>query len=444
MSFNKMLMDYELLKHEQATYSGKDTDHCYATMEVSLASIKREPSDSAPATMEVSLASIKREPSDSAPATMEVSLASIKREPSDSAPDTPAKHQAVGKMDQFQWFQHINWFLQRGFCQQSLTKKIRASIVRASKNYLIEDGRLFYTGEDMPKPVVMTPEERETVLQECHDYWGHHAKRSTADKVCHNYYWKTRSHDTEEWVKSCPNCLQNKPKKLVGRDRHPIVVQKPWSVLGMDLIGPLPTTPRGHVYVLTMTDLFTKWVIAEPLKTNTAAEVASKLTFYLKLFGLVDKIITDQGSEFVNELNNDLCEILHMKHSISSTSRQTNDQGERTNRNINNILKKYINEKQNDWDNYVTDAVFAINTSKQASTKHTPYLAMFNRHPKMPTALSWNPLDDDFVIGSVEDGIDERIQEAEKMFENIRQNIDKTQKKRKKDNMSQETVQRKR
>ncbi|KAG9329694.1 hypothetical protein JZ751_009136 [Albula glossodonta] len=52
-------------------------------------------------------------------------------------------------------------------------------------------GRLFYTGEGIPKPVVMTPEERETVLQECHDYCGHRSKRSTADRVCQKYYWRT-------------------------------------------------------------------------------------------------------------------------------------------------------------------------------------------------------------------------------------------------------------
>ncbi|KAG9331457.1 hypothetical protein JZ751_018948, partial [Albula glossodonta] len=54
-----------------------------------------------------------------------------------------------------------------------------------------QSGRLFYTGEGIPKPVVMTPEERETVLQECHDYCGHRSKRSTADRVCQKYYWRT-------------------------------------------------------------------------------------------------------------------------------------------------------------------------------------------------------------------------------------------------------------
>ncbi|KAG9331603.1 hypothetical protein JZ751_018654 [Albula glossodonta] len=53
-----------------------------------------------------------------------------------------------------------------------------------------------YMNEGIPKPLFMTPVERETVLQECHDYCGHRSKRSTADRVCQNYSWRTRGPDT--------------------------------------------------------------------------------------------------------------------------------------------------------------------------------------------------------------------------------------------------------
>ncbi len=76
-------------------------------------------------------------------------------------------------------------------------------------------------------------------------------------------------------------------------------VKEPWEVLGLDLIGPLPETARNNKYVLTMTDLYTKWVIAEPMQSKTAAEVSAIITTKLYLFGMVRKIITDQGKEFV-------------------------------------------------------------------------------------------------------------------------------------------------
>ena len=56
-------------------------------------------------------------------------------------------------------------------------------------------------------------------------------------------------------------------------------------------------------YVLTATDLFTKFVVAKSLYTKSAAEVSRKLVNILLDFGLVQRIISDQGREFVNEVS---------------------------------------------------------------------------------------------------------------------------------------------
>uniref|UniRef100_A0A1A8B0E5 Integrase catalytic domain-containing protein n=1 Tax=Nothobranchius furzeri TaxID=105023 RepID=A0A1A8B0E5_NOTFU len=120
----------------------------------------------------------------------------------------------------------------------------------------------------------------------------------------------------------------NDPIKTVAPTLHPIKVREPWELLGMDLIGPLPETRLGNRYVLTMTDLYTKWVIAEPLKSKTAAEVSAVMTSKLYMFGMVRKIITDQGKEFVNQLNDSIFSMLNIKHAVSSAYHpQTNGQG---------------------------------------------------------------------------------------------------------------------
>ena len=45
----------------------------------------------------------------------------------------------------------------------------------------------------------------------------------------------------------------------------------------MDLVGPLPETPRGHKYIMTVTDYYTKWAEAAALKDKTATSVADVL-----------------------------------------------------------------------------------------------------------------------------------------------------------------------
>ena len=45
--------------------------------------------------------------------------------------------------------------------------------------------------------------------------------------------------------------------------------------LGMDMIGPLPETPRGNKYVVTLTDYFSKLAEAAPLPSKHAEGVAT-------------------------------------------------------------------------------------------------------------------------------------------------------------------------
>ena len=47
--------------------------------------------------------------------------------------------------------------------------------------------------------------------------------------------------------------------------------------VGIDLIGPLPTTDRGNRYIVTLVDYFSKWPEAAPLPDKTAVGVASFL-----------------------------------------------------------------------------------------------------------------------------------------------------------------------
>lgn len=79
-------------------------------------------------------------------------------------------------------------------------------------------------------------------------------------------------------------------------------MKEAWEVVGMDLIGPLRETAKKNKYVFTMTDLYTKWVVAEPMQTRSASEVSAVLISKMHLFGMVRKIISDQGREFVNQV----------------------------------------------------------------------------------------------------------------------------------------------
>ena len=84
---------------------------------------------------------------------------------------------------------------------------------------------------------------------------------------------------------------------------------------------------------------------AAPIKQKSAENVAQVLCNFIFCLDSPYKIITDQGREFVNALNEKLSTTFKIQHLISSAYHpQTNDQDERTNRKmIKTALGKLVN-----------------------------------------------------------------------------------------------------
>ncbi|CAF96841.1 unnamed protein product [Tetraodon nigroviridis] len=234
--------------------------------------------------------------------------------------------------------------------------------------FLPPEGQLFYTGPNRQymRLVVLSEAQKEAALQQCHSVrcsGRHNGIRSTRNAVVSTYYWSTITEDVKAWVR------------------------EPWEVVGMDLIGPLRDTANRNQYVLAMTDLHTKWVVADALQTKSGTEVATAIVSKLYLFGMVRKIITNQGKALVNE------------------------KIECTNQNIKDALEKYSNEQQDDWDVHLQAIVYGINTAKQTSTAETPYYLFFHRHPRISEVTDTRPMEGSLsmVEGDPEDELERAL-----------------------------------
>jgi hypothetical protein len=70
--------------------------------------------------------------------------------------------------------------------------------------------------------------------------------------------------------------------------------------VGLDMIGPLPTTLGGFNRVLVAMDKFTKWVKVNPVTYPKADRVLDFLVELVHRYGLAHHIITNLGSNFNN------------------------------------------------------------------------------------------------------------------------------------------------
>lgn len=77
----------------------------------------------------------------------------------------------------------------------------------------------------------------------------------------------------------------------------------PFEKIGIDKLGPFPTSVENNKYIIVCTDYCTKTVIASPTPNGTAIESAKFLLEKVILqYGAPKEIITDQGKEFLNKL----------------------------------------------------------------------------------------------------------------------------------------------
>ena len=95
--------------------------------------------------------------------------------------------------------------------------------------------------------------------------------------------------------------------------------------------------------------------------------------------------MSDQGREFVNSLNGELFKLTRVNHIISTAYHpQTNGLVEKFNETLQRSLLKIVRENQGNWCKYLEQVVFAYNTSKQASTKYSPFFVLYGREPRLP------------------------------------------------------------
>ena len=70
----------------------------------------------------------------------------------------------------------------------------------------------------------------------------------------------------------------------------------------MNLVA-LPVTSAGNRYLLTVTDLFTKFIFLRALQDKSAKSVCKAVLDLFHSFGPPQRMINDQGREFVNAVS---------------------------------------------------------------------------------------------------------------------------------------------
>jgi hypothetical protein len=212
---------------------------------------------------------------------------------------------------------------------------------------------------------------------------------------------------------------------------HPITVEQPLSPWGLDVVGPTnPKSSKGHMYILTATDYFTKWPEAMALKKVDSEELIKFLKDnVLSRFDVPDKFITDNGSIFIGSKFTKFCgEYGIIMGKSSNYYPQGNGLAESTNKKLILILKKTIDKNQRNWHLKLTDALWENIPTPKYSIGMSLYTLVYGKEENMLINLELNALNFMVNIEDAEDSslIQRRINQLLKIEEEQSKSLNRT------------------
>jgi hypothetical protein len=294
-------------------------------------------------------------------------------------------------MDLDQYYNLVRYLDDISFTSH-MTDTEKRQLQLKARHYFVRNGILYKRNRQHPdRPLtVVRVTEAETILYNMHSdpTAGHFAFDGTFQRTIARYFWPQMGQDIKEYIKACTTC-----QRFGGTKRkeplHPIRVGQPFDRVGIDLVGPLPITTHGNRYIIVATEYLTKWPEAKAIPSKNAEHIAQ--FFYDDIIcrhSCPKELLSDQGTEFCNQLVNALCNKHKVKHALSSAYHpQTNGLVERFNQTLCCALARTIDSSQQEWDELIPSVLLAYRTMKHTTTRHEPFFLLYGRSATLPIEL---------------------------------------------------------
>ena len=265
------------------------------------------------------------------------------------------------------------------------------SLIDKKEELFIDEGLLYRQLSDEHCQVILPPALHGQVLALLHDdsTSGHLGIDKTEARFLEVFYWPNIRKIIAWYIKQCEKCeIFKTPKENSIAPLQPIVSHRILELLVIDFIGPLITSKKGNRYILSMIDHFSKYAVAFATSRQDTQTVIACLKKFFAKFGPVERILSDNGRSFISKEFMEFSKTWAIRKSTSTAYHaQTQGLCEKWNGTVIQILKRYVADTAETWDENLDMATYAYNTAVQRTNGITPYEVMFGR--KANTSLSF-------------------------------------------------------
>ena len=205
------------------------------------------------------------------------------------------------------------------------------------------------------------------------------------------------------WIKvlckDCITCQLNKPypnQKQISQKQD----FKGQSLyfnhrISFDTKGPISPSSEGNSYIMVIVDAFTHYVALNPSPHCNAYYAYTTLyELWIAKFGLPEILVTDNGTEFINNEVITLCHLYNIKYKPrTSHAPWTNGLVEGMNRSLQEYIRCIINRNDTRYTEWSADVkLFPLAYNSQITTilGMSPYEMVFNQKPRKPIIFTAN------------------------------------------------------
>jgi len=190
----------------------------------------------------------------------------------------------------------VNYFQSAVFPEMCDTPMKKSNFQRRCKNFIYDNrhGYLFYVeppkdenSRPIPKRVVpaFDTELRGALFEKFHVGTAHFDFKKTYSMIYERHIGITQE-EVKKYVRNCPTCIRNMSIKE-KTDITPVISEGPLEHVQMDLVDFLSYAEfnDGYSYVLTMIDVFSRYIWAIPLLDKEGSTIHHEVVKIFMNFG---------------------------------------------------------------------------------------------------------------------------------------------------------------
>lgn len=233
-------------------------------------------------------------------------------------------------------------------------------------------------------PRILLPEMlRHEALKFAHNsaYGGHFMADRTRLRLEELFRMRGLRKHVEQWIRACAICGARKSRSAqVIPPLRPLRCGAIGDRFIVDLLGPFKETERGNKYLVVVMEYVSRYALAWPIKSRKEEVVLPPINRMLHEMGLGRELVSDGAGELASKMADELCKLnqIMLKHPMPHRHQMTG-LIDRFGRTFHHVLASYVNNTQDNWDQYLTLLLYATNTAVSKSLGKSPFEVMFGR-----------------------------------------------------------------